>query len=224
MIKVGVVLAGCGYLDGAEIQEAVLTLLSLEKAKVDVLCMAPDMEQFHVVNHLTGQPTNEKRNVLVEAARIARGKIFDIKTVKAGNLDALIFPGGYGAAKNLCTYGIKGIGCEVHPDVSTLVQEMAKEKKPIGVMCIAPAMLVKILGSTGMNPTLTIGTDEATAYDIEQMGGKHRKSQVTEIIVDRKNRIVSTPAYMLGPNTAAVAKGIDKLVKEVLVMAKRKKK
>ncbi len=224
MVKVGVLLAGCGYLDGAEIQEAVLTLLALSKAKTDILCMAPDMEQFHVINHLTGQPVNEKRNVLVEAARIARGKIVDIKTVRAEDLDVLVVPGGFGAAKNLCTYGIKGIECEVHPAVSSLIQEMAKGKKPIGFICIAPAMAAKILGSIGMNPILTIGTDEATAHDVEQMGGRHKKATVTEIVIDKKNRIVSTPAYMLGPNTAAVAKGIEKLVKEVLAMAKRKKK
>lgn len=224
MVKVGVILAGCGYLDGAEIQETVFTLLALDKAKADIHCMAPDVEQMHVVNHLTNQPTEEKRNVLVEAARIARGKIVDIKTVKADSLDALIIPGGYGAAKNLCNYAVKGAACDVHPDVVILVQEIVKSKKPLGVICIAPVMIAKILNTMGIKATLTIGTDKATANDIESMGCKHRNSPVTEIVIDRKNRIVTTPAYMLGPSPAYVAKGIDKLMKEILTMAKKKGK
>ena len=224
MVKVGVILAGCGYLDGAEIQEAVLTLLALDKAKVETLCIAPDIEQMHVVNHLTGQPTEEKRNVFIEAARITRGKVTDIKMVKAEELDALIFPGGYGVAKNLCNYAVKGADCDVNLDIVTLVQNMVKAKKPLGVICIAPAMIAKIFSGMGIKATLTIGMDEATANDIEKMGCKHKKSPVTEIVIDRKNKIVTTPAYMLGPSIAPVAKGIDKLVKEVLKMVKPKRK
>jgi len=224
MLQVGVILAGCGYLDGAEIQEAVLTLLALDKAKVEIHCLAPDIEQMHVVNHFTGQPTNEKRSVLVEAARIARGNILDVKMIKADDLDALIIPGGYGVVKNISTYATKGIDCDINPDVAALVQEMAKAKKPIGAICIAPAMIAKILGGLCIKATLTIGTEEPTASDIGRMGCIHKKSRVTDIVTDRKNKIVSTPAYMLGPSISHVAKGIDKLVKEVVGMAKKKKR
>jgi enhancing lycopene biosynthesis protein 2 len=224
MKKVGVVLAGCGYLDGAEIHEAVLTLLALDKAKAEVCCIAPNIEQMHVVNHLTNQTTEEKRNVLVEAARIARSNIVDIKSVNPEELDALIFPGGFGAAKNLSDYAVKSAECTVNPDVSALVLEMLKAKKPIGAICIAPAVLAKILGNSGIKATLTIGTDTATANDIEKMGCRHKKSAVTEIVIDRKNKIVSTPAYMLGTRIAYVAKGIEKLVKEVLAMVKSGRK
>ncbi len=221
MKTVGVVLTGCGYLDGAEIHEAVLTLLALDKAKANIVCIAPNIDQMHVINHFTGQQTEERRNVLVESARIARGKIIDIKDAKSEHLDALIFPGGYGAAKNICSYAVKGVDCEVNLDTATLIQEMNKAKKPIGVICIAPAILAKILGGIGIKATITIGNDRTTANDIEKMGAKHKISSVSEVVVDRKNKIVSTPAYMLGPNIASVAKGINKLVKEVLALTKR---
>lgn len=221
MKTVGVVLTGCGYLDGAEIHEAVLTLLALDKAKANIVCIAPNIDQMHVINHLTGQQTEERRNVLVESARIARGKIIDIKDAKSEHLDALIFPGGYGAAKNICSYAVKGVDCEVNLDTATLIQEMNKAKKPIGVICIAPAILAKILGGIGIKATITIGNDRTTANDIEKMGAKHKISSVSEVVIDRKNKIVSTPAYMLGPNIASVDKGINKLVKEVLALTKR---
>jgi len=223
MKTVGVVLAGCGYLDGTEIQEAVLTLLALDRAKADAVCMAPDIEQFHVMDHLKGEGSAEKRNALVEAARIPHGKKLDIKAVRGKDLDALIIPGGFGVAKNLCTYAIKGIDCNVHPEVVRIVQEIADAKKPIGALCISPVLIAKILGSRGVRPILTIGTDEATANDICIMGGKHQKSSAPEVVVDRKNKIVSTPAYMVGPSIAFVAKGIEKLVREVLRMTRKKR-
>lgn len=219
MPKVGVVLSGCGVMDGSEIHEAVLTLLALSKENVQALCMAPDIEQADVINHLTNEAMKEKRNVLVEAARIARGKIQDLKTVKAKDIDALIFPGGYGAAKNLCTFASDGPNCKVHPEVERLVKEMHKAAKPVGAICIAPAILAGIF--KGMSVNLTIGTDRATAEAIRKMGQRHTDCSVREICVDEANRIVSTPAYMLAGNIAEAAEGIEKLVHEVLELIKQ---
>ncbi len=224
MATVGVILSGCGFLDGAEIQESVLTLLALGKAKATVRCMAPDVEQRHVVDHLTGRETAERRNVRAEAARIARGAVEDIAAVRGEELDALILPGGYGAAKNLSDYAVNGAQCRVHPEVSRLIREMLGARKPIGAICIAPVVLSRVLQDAGIHATLTIGNDQATARDIATMGNRHRPAPVTDIVVDRKNRIVTTPAYMLGPGIAPVATGIEKAVKEVLGMVKRPRK
>jgi enhancing lycopene biosynthesis protein 2 len=217
--KVGIVLSGCGVYDGAEIHESVITLLALDRAGAKIICMAPDMSQMHVINHVKGEPAaGETRNVLIESARIARGEIKNMKDVKAADLNALIFPGGFGAAKNLCTFAVDGVDCKVNPEVERLVKEMHGAKKPIGFICIAPAMAAKILGSH--QPKLTIGSDPGTAQSIEKMGGKHVVCKVDEVAIDEVNRIVSTPAYMLGPSIAHVAKGIEKCVEEVLKMTK----
>ena len=217
--KVGVVLSGCGVYDGAEIHESVITLLALDKAGAKVICMAPDVPQMHVINHMKGEPAaGENRNVLIESARIARGEIKNMKDVTAADLDALIFPGGYGAAKNLCTFAVDGVDCKVNAEVERLVNEMHRAKKPIGFICIAPAMAAKILGSH--QPKLTIGSDPGTAQAIEKMGGKHVECTVYEAAVDDVNKVVSTPAYMLGPSIAHVAKGIEKCVEQVLKIAK----
>ena len=217
MAKVGVVLSGCGVYDGAEIYEATLTLFFLDRAGAEIICMAPNVDQMDVVNHIKGEATGEKRNVLVEASRIARGVIKDIKDVKADDIDALVFPGGFGAAKNLCNFAVKGADCTVNPGVEKLIKEMHSAKKPIGFICIAPVIAAKVLGS--FNPQLTIGNDKGTAEAIEKMGGKHVVSPVENAVVDQKNKIVTTPAYMLGPNISKVALGIEKVINEVLKLA-----
>lgn len=215
--KVGVMLSGCGVFDGAEIHEAVLTLFYLEKAGADIVCMAPDVDQLHVINHLTNEETDEKRNVLVESARIARGEIKNTKDVTADDLDALILPGGFGAAKNLSDFAVKGPEADIHPDVKRLLQEMAEKKKPIGAICIAPATLT--LGLSDRKPEVTIGDDVGTASAIEKMGGVHHTCSVDMIYVDQPNNIVTTPAYMLGPGITDVAKGIEKLVNKVMLLS-----
>lgn len=217
--KVGVVLSGCGVYDGAEIHEAVLTLLTIAKTNASIICMAPDISQLHVINHLKGEEsTGESRNVLVESARIARGDIKDMKDITAADIDVLIFPGGFGAAKNLCDFAIKGKDCSVNLEVERLVKEMHEAKKPMGFVCIAPVIAAKVLGEH--TPTLTIGSDEATAAAIEDMGGKHVVRAVNEIAVCDANKIVSTPAYMLGPGISDVAAGIELLVLKVLELSK----
>src|SRR3989338_4386915 len=218
MPKIGVVLAGCGVMDGSEIHEAVLTLLALSKKGAEAVCMAPDAGQHHVINHLTNQETKEKRNVLVESARIARGKIKDIKTVKAAEIDALIFPGGFGAAKNLCTFAFDGPECSVNPEVASLAREVHQAGKPLGAICISPALMAKIF--QGKSIHVTIGNDAGTAEAIQKLGNRHVDCSVREICVDEKNKIVTTPAYMLAQTIAESAEGIEKLVAEVLNLLK----
>jgi len=216
--KIGVVLSGCGVMDGSEIHEAVLTLLAIDRAGAEALCMAPNVRQTHVINHLTGEESKgEARNVLTESARIARGKIRDVLAVKASDVDALVFPGGYGAAKNLCDYAFKGPECAVNADVARLAREVHSAGKPIGVVCIAPALAARLFGDE--HPQITIGTDKNTAKDLEKMGAKHVACPVTEFVVDKERKIVSTPAYMLAQSIKEAAEGIEKLVSTVLKLA-----
>jgi enhancing lycopene biosynthesis protein 2 len=216
--KIGVVLAGCGVNDGSEIHESVITMLALDRAGAEIICMAPDMEQMHVVNHLTGEPAEgEKRNVLVEAARIARGNIRNIAEVKADQLDGLFIPGGFGVAKNLCDFAVKGPECSVHPEVSRLVKEMVAAKKPLAAVCIAPALVSKVLGD--QKPKLTIGNDADVAGGLEKMGARHVQCPVSEFVVDEENKIISSPAYMLAGRISEAAEGIEKTVQALLKMA-----
>ena len=215
--KIGVLLSGCGVFDGSEIHEAVLTLLFLDRAGAEIVCMAPDVDQMHVINHLTQEVSDEKRNVLVESARIARGAIQNVKEVNAGDIDALIIPGGFGAAKNLSDFAVSGVEAKVHAEVKRLVDEMVSAEKPVGAICIAPATLTKAMAD--QKPEVTIGNDAGTASAIEQMGGQHQNCTVDMIHVDQTNRVVTTPAYMLGPSIKDVAIGIEKLVQQTLDMA-----
>ncbi len=214
MATIGVVLSGCGFLDGTEIHEATLTLLYLDALGVEIRCMAPDTEIVEPIDHAHKQPANDARNVLAESARIARTEICDIATVQPDELDGLIFPGGFGAAKNLCDWATKGPACDVHPEVARLVLGMHVQKKPMGFICIAPVIAARMLGETGV--TLTIGNDSATAAGLEATGARHADCTVDEIVVDPAHKIVTTPAYMLGPSIAYVAKGIKKLVRQVV--------
>ena len=221
MARVAVCLSGCGVFDGSEIHEAVLTLLALDQAGAQAVCCAPNVDQAAVVNHLTREPaSSERRNVLTESARIARGAIVDLASVKAGDIDALIFPGGYGAATNLSTFAKDGPECQVNPEVERLVGEMLAAGKPIGAICIAPAMLARITGRRAPGSRLTIGNERETAAAIERMGAVHVECACDSFVVDEKNKIVSTPAYMLGKGPASGFEGIRKLVNEVLRLAR----
>jgi enhancing lycopene biosynthesis protein 2 len=223
MAKVGVVLSGCGVYDGAEIHESVLTLLALDGAGAEIIFMAPDVEQMHVIDHLAGSPSeSERRNVRVESARIARGEVKDIAEIKAADLDALIFPGGFGAAKNLCDFAVKGADCSVNVDVSRLVMEMHRAGKPVGFVCIAPAMGARIYGQAGVKGVkLTIGTDEETASALKTMGADHVRCDVRDCVVDEAHKVVSTPAYMLAGRITEASAGIGKLVSKVLELSTR---
>ena len=217
MSKIGVVLSGCGVNDGSEIHESVITMLELDRAGAEMVLMAPNIDQLHVINHATGEEMDDSRNVLIESARISRGNIEDIAGVTSENLDALIFPGGFGVAKNLSDYAMAGMECSINPDVLRLSREVHNDGKPIGVICIAPAIMAKILAG---DTELTIGFDEQTASDIDAMGAKHVLCPVDEIVVDKEKKVVSTPAYMEAQSIKQAASGIEKLVAEILNMIK----
>tara|TARA_B100000700_G_C14813796_1_gene746474 strand:- start:291 stop:944 length:654 start_codon:yes stop_codon:yes gene_type:complete len=217
MPKVGLVLSGCGVNDGSEIHEAVITMLELDKAGAEMVLMAPNIDQLHVINHATGEEMDDSRNVLIESARISRGNIEDIAGVTSENLDALIFPGGFGVSKNLSDYAMSGMECSVNPDVLRLSREVHNDQKPIGVICIAPAIMAKILAG---DTELTIGFDEQTAADIDAMGAKHVLCPVDKIVIDKEKKVVSTPAYMEAKSIKEAASGIEKLVAEILSMIK----
>jgi len=215
--KVGVVLSGCGVYDGAEIHESVLTLLALDRAGAEAVCLAPDVAQRHVVNHLTGQPAaGESRNVLVEAARIARGAVKDLAGFDPAGLDALVLPGGFGAAKNLSDFAFAGADCSVNPEAARVLRAVHAAGKPVGAICIAPVILARLLGAE--KPRLTIGTDPGTASAIGKMGGEHVSCGGGQAVVDAEKRLVTTPAYMLDSPISEVAAGIEKLVAELLGM------
>lgn len=215
--KVAVVLAGCGVYDGSEIHEAVLTLLALDRQGASYQCFAPNIAQMHVINHATGaEAKGETRNVLVESARIARGHVQDVAQANVAEFDALIVPGGFGAAKNLCDFAVNGSAMTVQPDFLRFAQAMHKAGKPIGLICIAPAMSAKIFGA---GVECTIGNDVETAAAIDAMGGKHIACPVQKAVVDKRNKLVTTPAYMLAQRISEAADGINECVNSVLSMA-----
>lgn len=218
MTKVGVLLSGCGVNDGAEIHETVITMLALDRSGAEMVLMAPNIDQMHVVNHYTGQEMDEFRNVLVESARIARGDIKDMAEVTGNDIDALIIPGGFGVAKNLCDYAMAGPECSINPDVYRLVSEVHLLQKPIGAICIAPAMMAKILGEQDESAEMTIGSDATTAKDIQSMGSTHVSCPVEEMVIDKEKKIVTTPAYMEAQSIKEAAAGIEKLVAQILSM------
>lgn len=214
MKKIAVVLAGNGVFDGAEIHEATLTLFAIAKNGGTYEIFAPNIDQHHVINHITGEPMPEKRNVMVEAARIARGKIKDLASFDASDFDALIFPGGFGVAKNLCTFAFDGTNCKVNKDTEKAIKDMYNSKKPIGALCISPVLLAKVLG----NIELTIGQDKGTADAVIKMGATHKNTNHGEIVIDKKNKIVTTPCYMLNANIAQIGDGANSLVKAIFEM------
>ena len=216
---IGVCLSGCGVNDGAEIHESVITAHTLDKAGAEILFTAPNMEQAKVVNHLTGDEMDESRNVLVESARIARGNIIDLAELTANNMDALIFPGGFGAALNLCDFALKGADCGIHPEVDRIIQEMLQENKPLGFICIAPTLFARSTKNSSQTAKITIGNDQGTAEQIEKLGSQHIVCNVDDFIVDKANKIVSTPAYMLAGSISEAASGIEKLVQQVVTWA-----
>lgn len=209
-----IVISGCGVQDGAEIHESVMAMLAVDMAGCRYQLFAPDMEQLRVMNHLTGKPTVEKRNVLVEAARIARGNIKPLSEYRAADYDALLFPGGFGAALNLSTFGVDGEAMKVNADVERAVKDAYSSKKVIGAMCIAPVVIARILGKG----VVTIGTDRGTATAIEGFGAKHQSTAKAEVVVDAENRVLTTPCYMLDSSIKDIFEGATNLVKEMVAM------
>jgi len=214
-MKFAVVLAGCGVYDGAEIHEAVMTLLAISNNGGTYQVFAPNVMQYHVINHITGDVMKESRNVLIESARIARGKIKALIEYKASDFDAIIFPGGFGVAKNLCSYDIDSVDMKIDRVVEKAVRETYAAGKPIGALCISPVLITKILGKV----EVTIGNDKTTASDIKAMGGDHKETKSGEIWIDRKNKVVTCPCYMLDATISEIATGADKTVKALISLA-----
>jgi len=212
MKKFAVVLSGCGVFDGAEIHEATLTLLAIAQQGASYEIFAPDINQYHVINHLTHKEMPEKRNVLVESARIARGQIKPLSLFRSNDFDAIVFPGGFGAAKNLSTVAFDGPNARVNPDVEAAVKDMHKAGKPIGALCIAPAVIARILGQV----EVTIGNDPGTAGAIEKMGGKHLKATHGEVVTDKRNNVYTTPCYMLDATIVQIYQGATNIVRAIM--------
>jgi enhancing lycopene biosynthesis protein 2 len=212
MKKFAVVLAGCGVYDGAEIHEATLSMYQIKKQGADYEIFAPDIDQHHVINHLTGDEMKEKRNVLVESARIARGKIKPLADFKADDFDAILFPGGFGVAKNLCSFAFDGPDCKVNNDTEKAIKAMHKAGKPIGALCISPVIVAKILGDV----ELTIGKDKDTATAVEKMGASHKSTSHGEVIIDAGNNVYTTPCYMLDANIVQIGEGAENIVRAIL--------
>jgi enhancing lycopene biosynthesis protein 2 len=210
--KVAVVLSGCGVFDGAEIHESVLSLLALDRQGAEYQCFAPDILQHHVINHITGDEMAESRNVLIEAARIARGNIKPLGELDAAEYDALLLPGGFGAAKNLSTLAFEGPECKVNEDLSSAVTAMVAAGKPIGALCIAPAVVAKILEGA----KVTIGSDPGTIGAIEAMGGNHQETTHGEVVIDERLKLVTSPCYMLDATISQIADGAENTVQALL--------
>lgn len=217
--KIAVILAGCGFKDGSEIREAVLALTGISEAGATFECFAPDKE-LDEIDHLTMKPTGKKRSILHEAARIARGDVKSLREASAKNFDGLVMPGGFGAAKNLCTFAFEGASCKVDPDVERFVDEFIAEKKPIGAICIAPAIVAKIFQKYG-GAKLTIGAESDASKAIEAMGSRHIASRVNDIVIDADRHLVTTAAYMYGDASLKdIAEGIRKLTSQVVAFCR----
>lgn len=212
MKNFAVILSGCGVFDGAEIHETTLSMYAIKKQGANYEVFAPDIDQYHVINHITGQPMDEKRNVLIESARIARGKIKPLAEFNADNFDAILFPGGFGAAKNLSTFAFDGPDCQINEDVKKAVLSMHKASKPIGAICISPVIISKLLGKV----ELTIGDDKDTAQAIEKMGSKHKNTNHGEVVIDPENNVFTTPCYMLDADIMQIGEGAENIIRAIL--------
>lgn len=216
MKKIAVILSGSGVFDGAEIHESVLALHAIEKQGASWHCFAPNIEQLHVINHITGEEMAETRNVLTEAARIARGNIEDVAKLNAEEFDALLLPGGFGAAKNLTDFAVNGAECSINTHVASACRAFAQARKPAGYLCIAPA-IIPMIYDNGVKGT--IGNDDATASAFNALGGEHITCEVDDIVFDEEHKVLSTPAYMLACNISQAASGIAKLVSKLVEIA-----
>ncbi len=229
-MKIGVLLAGCGVYDGSEIQEAVFTLLAIDENNAEAVCFAPNVDQLHVLNHTTGEEMAEKRNVLLESARIARGAVQDLAGVSANDFDALIIPGGFGAAKNLNQWAISGPDGPIHADVKRIIVEMVKAGKPVAGLCMGPTVIAKALEGTDVHATLTVGSTQAPSpYDIQgisdgmsSIGASVEMATIDEVIVDHSNKIVTAPCYMMEASIRQIRENIAMAVGELIALAQSK--
>jgi enhancing lycopene biosynthesis protein 2 len=212
MKKFAVILAGCGVYDGAEIHEATLSMWAIMKQGATYEVFAPGKPQMHVVNHLTGEEMPESRNVLVESARIARGKIYPLSTYDPSGFDALLLPGGFGVAKNLCNFALKGAEMSVDPEVEKALRSTAAAGKPIGALCISPVLLSKVFGDV----RITVGQDPSSVEAVEKMGSRHVRTTHGDVVMDERHKLFTTPCYMLDANIVQIGEGAENIVKAIL--------
>ncbi|HKK60771.1 MAG TPA: isoprenoid biosynthesis glyoxalase ElbB [Salinivirga sp.] len=211
-MNIAIVLSGNGVYDGAEVHESTLTMLAIHQEGSSYQCFAPDVDQMHVINHYSGAEMKESRNVLVESARIARGDIKPLDELNMKDYDALIFPGGFGAAKNLCTFAKDGPDCKVDAEVERVVLAAHNQKKPIGAICISPVIITSLIKDV----KVTIGSDPDTISAIKTMGGEHTTTTHGEVVVDEDNKIYTTPCYMLDANIGQIYAGASAIVKRII--------
>lgn len=215
--RVAVVLSGCGVFDGTEIHEAVCILLALSRAGAEASCFAPDIPVRQVIDHVTSEPAEgESRNVMTESARISRGHISPLAELRAADVDAVVFPGGFGAATNLCTFATDGAACSVLPEVSRVIHEFHRARKPIGMCCIAPVIAARVFGEADISCTLTLGAESDASAAARQMGATHQSAPVTEAVTDAENLLVTTPAYMYHAPIHEIETGISRMITGVL--------
>ncbi len=219
MPKFAIILSGCGRSDGSEIHETVTAMLAIAEDGCEYDCYAPNIDQSAVINGITSEKMEEKRNVMIESARLARGEIKDINELNLGEYDCILFPGGLGAVTNWCNYAKAGMACEVESSISRVMEEAHKEKKVIGAMCIAPVVVARVLGKYGI--TVTIGNDRSVAKSVESVGAHQKNTEVEKACIDEENRIVTTPAYMLAKNIVEVSKGAKSLVRAMIELANK---
>lgn len=227
-MKIGVILSGCGVYDGSEIQEAVFTLLAIDENGAEAVCYAPDIEQHHVINHTNGEEMNEKRNVLIESARIARGNIGKLSELTSKDIDALVIPGGFGAAKNLTKWAFSGPDGEILHDVKRIILEMVNDGKPVAGLCMGPTVIAKALENSGKTASLTVGTTEAPSpYEIdaisagmEKVGAIAAMKTVEEVEVDQNNRIVTAPCYMMEASVSQIRNNIKMAIEKLIELSK----
>jgi enhancing lycopene biosynthesis protein 2 len=223
-MKIGVLLSGCGVYDGAEIQETVFALLAIEELGAEAICLSVNKNQHHVVNHLTGEEMPESRNMLVEAARIARGAVHDISTFDVSTLDALVIPGGFGSAKNFTTWAFEGPNGSILPEIKELIQQCISDKKPIAALCVSPVIVALALNQSDLQATMTLGTDkEKSPYEINafssglsQTGVQVEMKTIREIAVDEKLKIVSAPCYMMDASIVEIRTNIQQAIQALI--------
>jgi enhancing lycopene biosynthesis protein 2 len=225
-MTIGILLSGCGVYDGTEIQEAVLSMLAITEAGHDYKCISVNKNQYHVVNHLTGETMDENRNMMVESARIARGEVQDINEISPAIIDGLVIPGGFGAAKNFTTWAFNGPDSDILPEVKLLIVNLVNAGKPIAALCVSPVVIAKALQNSNIQPTLTLGTTkEQSPYNIEDfhkgvesIGAKTEEKPITDILVDYDNKIITAPCYMMNANILEVKNNIKKAVNQLIKM------
>lgn len=223
----GILLSGSGVYDGAEIQEAVLSMLAVSELGDTYTCIGVNADQFHVINHVTGEPMNESRNMFIEAARIARGNIVPIQDIQPADIDALIIPGGFGSAKNFTKWAFDGPDGSILPEVKLLLVNLVNVGKPIAALCVSPVVVAKAFEDSRIHPDLTLGTTaESSPYDIaafseglQKTGATTTYKSVKEIHIDEANKIITAPCYMMDASISDVWKNIQDAIRELKKMA-----